>query len=77
MSENDKWFCHEGLDRTHMLLVMLNESLGFVDPDCDFGEERIHPAIWNKKCKDLLSSITSDLCELYQEISKWEEQDNV
>lgn len=71
----DKWFHHEGLDRTYMLLVMLDESLGFVDPDQDFGEENVHPAIWNDKCRELLSSITGGLCELYQEIGKWEEQE--
>ena len=38
----DKWWQHEGLDRTHMLLVILQEGLGY--------EDNLHPSIWNKKC---------------------------
>lgn len=68
----DKWFIHEGCDRAHMLLVMLQESFGLVDPDCELSDGRLHPSIWNDKCATLLMNATSSLAELYQEISEWE-----
>ncbi|MOA23698.1 hypothetical protein D3C78_1443340 [compost metagenome] len=72
MEKIDKWFQHEGLDRTHMLLVMLQESLGFVDKDCDI-QEGLHPSIWNAKCENLLDNATKALAELYSAIGEWEE----
>lgn len=63
----DKWWQHEGLDRTHMLLVMLQEGLGY--------EDNLHPSIWNKKCEKLLSKATSALAGLYQAIGEWQEDD--
>jgi len=71
----DKWFQHEGLDRTHMMLVMLEQSLGFVDPDQEFTDRPPHPAIWNQRCAKALMDATSALCELYQAIGEWEEDD--
>ena len=69
----DKYWQHEGLDRTHMLLVMLEESLGFYDPDWELIDKPLHPSIWNSRCERLLSSATSALAELYQAIGEWEE----
>lgn len=73
MSKIDKWFQHEGLDRTHMLLVMLEQSLGFYDPDCELSDGKLHPAIWNERSQMALSKATSALCDLYQAIGEWEE----
>jgi len=70
----DKWFQHEGLDRTHILLVMLEQSLGFYDPDCELTDKPVHPAIWNSRCEVLLSKATSALAELYQAIGEWEDE---
>lgn len=61
----DKWFQHEGLDRSHMLLVMLCES---------FGEEKYHPSIWNKRCKKELRKATKAIANLYQAIGEWEDE---
>lgn len=63
-SVNDKWFQHEGLDRTSSILIMLDQLLGY---------EEAHPSIWNDECKDLLKQATSNLAELYQKIGEWEE----
>ena len=69
----DKYFMLEGLDRTHMLLAMLQEALGYVDEDSD--ECTTHPSIWNKKCKKLLSEATTALADLYQVIGEWEKEE--
>lgn len=69
----DKWWQHEGLDRTHMLLVMLEQSLGFYDPDMELSAGKMHPSIWNQKCQMLLCKATGTLAELYQAIGEWEE----
>lgn len=66
----DKYFMLEGLDRTHMLLAMLQESLGYVDEDSN-----IHPSIWSSKCEGLLSEATTALADLYQAIGEWEEDE--
>jgi len=71
-----EWFQHEGLDRTHMLLVMLEQSLGFYDPDCEFSDNKTHPSIWSSKCEGLLSEATTALADLYQAIGEWEEGEN-
>lgn len=72
--QNNEWYQHEGLDRTHMLLAMLQEALGYVDHDSD--ECTTHPSIWNKKCEKLLSKATTALADLYQTIGEWEEEKN-
>ena len=69
----DEGWMYEGLDRTHMLLVMLEQSLGFYDPDMEFTDKPVHPSIWNSRCEQLLSNATIALGELYQAISEWEE----
>lgn len=69
----DKYFMLEGLDRTHMLLAMLQEALGYVDEDSD--EVTTHPSIWNKKSKKLLSKATTALADLYQVIGEWEKEE--
>lgn len=63
---------HEGLDRTHMLLVMLEQALGFYDPDQELSDGNLHPSIWNHRCQKALSEATSALAELYQAIGEWE-----
>lgn len=68
--QNNEWYQHEGLDRTHMLLAMLQEALGCVDEDSD--ECTTHPSIWNKKSKKLLSKATTALADLYQAIGEFE-----
>lgn len=72
----DKSYIHEGLDRTHTILVMMNELLGFYDPDCEFSNNETHPAIWNSKCQFLLSEATGKLAELYTAIGEWEDLNN-
>lgn len=72
--KNSVWYQHEALDRTHMLLVMLQESLGFHDSDGDFEDVDIHPGVWNQECKELLSKVSCTLAELYQKIGEWEEE---
>lgn len=71
MIKNDKWFQHEGLDRTHTILVMLDQLLGYPDPENP--EDHLHPSIWNKECENLLREATRNLAELYQKIGEWEE----
>jgi len=71
MTKIDKWFQHEGLDRTHMLLAMLQESLGYYDPE----EQSAHPAIWNDRSRKCLLDATRALAELYQAIGEWEEEE--
>ena len=68
--QNNEWYQHEGLDRTHMLLAMLQEALGYVDEYSD--EVTTHPSIWNKKSKKLLSKATTALADLYQAIGEFE-----
>ena len=68
--QNNEWYQHEGLDRTHMLLAMLQEALGYVDEDSD--ECTTHPSIWNKKSEKLLSKATIALADLYQAIGEFE-----
>ena len=58
---------HEGLDRTHMLIAMLEVALGYP------GEGNLHPAIWNDTCKDSLIKVNDALTNLYQAIGQWEE----
>lgn len=69
----DEGWQHEGLDRTHTLIVMLEQLLGFYDPDCEFSDNNIHPAIWNKACLNDLRAATSALLDLYQHIVEWED----
>lgn len=71
MTKINKWFQLEGLDRTHILSVMLQESLGYYDPE----EQSTHPAIWNEKAAKCLSDVTLALSELYQAIGEWEEEE--
>ena len=70
----DKYFQLEGMDRAHMLLVMLQEGLGYYDPDAE-GEQTTHPAIWNERSAKCLSDATCALAELYQAIGEWEEEE--
>lgn len=72
MIKNDKWFQHEGLDRTHTILVMLDQLLGYGD-DSEDTKHHLHPSIWNKECENLLREATRNLAELYQKIGEWKE----
>lgn len=69
---NSIWYQHEGLDRTHTLLVMLDELLGYADSDGFTDEDKVHPSIWNERCKKRLSDATCALADLYQAIGEWE-----
>lgn len=69
------WYQYEGLDRCHTLLVMLDQLFGYYDPDCDFGDGRTHPAIWNDRCREALSNATSALADLYQAIGEYEDKE--
>jgi len=74
MIKNNKWFQHEGLDRTHTILVMLEQLLGHPsEPPVD-DVWAVHPAIWNKECERLLRKAADNLAELYQKIGEWEEE---
>lgn len=67
----DKWSQHEGMDRAHMMICMLQEAFGG-DP---WDEDHCHPALYNDKCKELAARIGSYLCDLYQAIGEWEENE--
>lgn len=68
MDKIDKWYKNEGLDRSHTILVMMNELLGHVGND-------LHPSIWNKRCEKKLSKATRAMADLYQAIGQWEGED--
>lgn len=70
----DPWFQHEGLDRAHMLLCMIEQAFGFYDVDAPLEENEVHPAIWNDRCGKLLSDATSAIADLYQAIGEWENE---
>ena len=69
--KNSVWYQHEGLDRTHTILTMMQELLGYCDSEDDI---RVHPSIWNDRCKRNLSVATEALADLYQAIGEWEEE---
>lgn len=71
----DEYFQLEGLDRTHMLLCMIEQAFGHYDTETTFGENENHPAIWNQECGELVSKATRALAELYQAIGEWEEEE--
>lgn len=67
--KNNEWYQHEGLDRTHTLLVMLQELIGYCDSDTPL--EDLHPSVWSDECKIELIKVTESLGTLYQLIGKW------
>lgn len=67
--QNNEWYQHEGLDRTHMLLAMLQEALGYVDEDSE--EVTTHPSIWNHNSRIFLEEATIALTNLYDAIGEW------
>lgn len=69
---NSIWYQHEGLDRAHMLLVMLESSFGFYNQDFSCDDKPLHPSIWNDRCKKHLSEATEAIADLYQAIGEWE-----
>ena len=76
MQKIDKWFRHEGLDRTHTILVMLDQLLGYPSQSNECEDSwTCHPAIWNAECERLLREATGSLAELYQKIGEWEESE--
>ena len=62
--DNNVWYQHEGLDRTHMLICMLEEAFSV--------NSEPHPSLHNKKCKKLVKKAERALAELYQKIGEWE-----
>lgn len=75
MPKIDKWFQHEGLGRTHTILVMLEQLLGHPElPPVD-DDWVVHPSIWNKDCEQLLRKAVDSLAGLYQKIGEWEENE--
>ena len=60
--ENNVWYQHEGLDRTHMLICMLEEAFSV--------NSEPQPSLHNKKCKKLVKKAERTLAELYQHISQ-------
>jgi hypothetical protein len=64
--KNTKWYQHEGLDRTHMLICMLEEAF-YVD-----SQDYYHPSLHTKKAKKLARKAGLVLASLYQEIGAWE-----
>lgn len=62
---NDVWYQHEGLDRTHMLICMLEEAFAI-------NSDEPHPSLHNKKCKKLVKKAERALAELYQKIGEWD-----
>lgn len=65
--KNTEWYQHEALDRTHMLLCMLEEAYGR-------EVDGYHPGIHNKECKKLVKKASKALAELYQKVGDWEER---
>ena len=66
----DKYFRHEGCDRTHMLLAMFEEAFGPIGDPINR-----HPSLHNERCIKLARKASSALAELYQAIGEWEEND--
>src|SRR5690554_7226065 len=66
---------HEGLERSSIVLGLIEQVFGFYDTDISFEENRenVHPSIWNKECGLLLSTATAALAQLYQKIGRSEE----
>lgn len=73
--KNSIWYQHEGLDRTHMLLCMIEQAFGYYDTEATFDENENHPAIWNQECGELVSEATRALTDLYQKIGEWEPEE--
>lgn len=71
----NKWFQHEGLERSSIVLGLLENTLGSYCTESSYEEnkEHVHPAIWNQECGELLSEATSALARLYQKIGEWED----
>lgn len=68
------WHRHEGLERSHIILGLLEQTLGYYDPGLHYEENRgtMHPSIWNEECGLLLAEAAAKLAELYQKIGEWE-----
>lgn len=71
----NNWIQHEGLERSSIVLGLIEQIFGFYDTDASFEENRenVHPSIWNKECGLLLSTATAALAQLYQKIGEWED----
>lgn len=71
----DSGFQHEGLERSSIVLGLIEQIFGFYDTDASFEENRenVHPSIWNEECGLLLSAATAALAQLYQKIEEWED----
>jgi hypothetical protein len=65
--KNTKWYQHEGLDRTHMIICMLDEAFRADYYEC-------HPSLHTKKAKKLARKAGAVLADLYQEIGMWEKK---
>lgn len=73
--KNSVWYQHEGLDRAHMLLCILEQAFGYYDTEATFDENENHPAVWNQECGELVSKATRALADLYQKIGEWEPEE--
>lgn len=73
----DKWTQHEGLDRVSILLSQIDTCFGYYEEELSHEENKdnIHPSIWNEECGHLLKQAYSSLCQLYQKIGEWEEDE--
>ena len=69
--KNTKWYQHEGLDRAHMLICMVEEAFHVDHP------EYHHPSLHTKKAKKLARMAGLALAGLYQEIGRWEKPKKV
>ena len=63
--KNTKWYQHEGLDRAHMMICMLDEAFHV------YHDEH-HPSLHSKKAIKLAKKANRALADLYQEIGVWE-----
>ncbi len=70
----NKWYQHEGLDRAHTILCMMQELFGYCDKRGEFEDINLHPAIWNERCREALSTATEAMADLYQAIGEYEEE---
>lgn len=58
--DNSIWYQHEGHDRVHTVMEML---------DCLLEN---HPSLYNEECHKLLCKAQKALFSLYQKIGEWE-----
>lgn len=68
MREFDEGYQYEGLDRVDTILSLMENRLGY-------PSDEVHDSIYDERAKELLLKANEALCELYQHIGNWEENE--